>query len=73
MKGIVDRIEVDILVLEVDGEYLELDIGLFPTTIKEGDIVVKEGNKYLILDEETDKRTKEMDGLLDSLFNKYKD
>lgn len=73
MKGIVDRIENGILVLEIDEKYLNLDVNLFPKNIKEGDLVVKDGARYKILIEETKKRNKKMDDLLKSLFDKDKD
>ncbi len=73
MKGIVDRIDNGILILEINKEYLELNVNLFPENIKEGDIVIKDGKRYEILEAETRKRKKEMDNLLESLFKESED
>lgn len=68
MKGIVDRIENNIVVLEVGEEYLNLDLDKFPEDIKEGDLVEYEDDKYIILIDETVNREKKIRSLFDSLL-----
>lgn len=68
MKGIVDRIEKNIVVLEVDEDYINLDLDEFPEEIKEGDLVEYKDGRYIILIEETIDREKEIKLLFDSLF-----
>lgn len=72
MRGIVDRIEGAVIILEVDGSYEEIPLEEFPDEISEGDIVTYD-NGYKILKEETEKRREEMENLLKSLFDKNKD
>ena len=68
MKGIVDRIENNIVVLEVSEDYFNLDLDIFPDKIKEGDLVEYKDNKFVILLEETVNRKEEIKSLFDSLI-----
>ena len=68
MKGIVDRIENNIVVLEVSEDYFNLDLDIFPDKIKEGDLVEYKDNKFVILLEETVNREEEIKSLFDSLI-----
>ena len=68
MKGIVDRIENNIVVLEVDEDYHNLDLDKFPDEIKEGDLVEYKDEKFIILLDETVNREKEIRSLFDSLL-----
>lgn len=72
MRGIVDRIEGAVIVLEINGKYENIPLKKFPKDISEGDIVIYD-NGYKILKEETEKRKKKMEQLLKSLFDKNKD
>lgn len=68
MTGIVDRIVEDIVVLEVEGEMLEFNKTVFPDEIREGDIVRKKGDNFIILKEETEERKKYIDDLFQDLI-----
>lgn len=68
MKGIVDRIENNIVVLEVNEDYINLEIEKFPEGIKEGDLVEYKNNEFIILLEETISREKYIKSLFDSLL-----
>lgn len=70
MKGIVDRIEKDIVVLEVNEDYFNLNLEKFPEMIKEGDLVEYRDGKFIILIDETVNREKEIRSLFDSLLEK---
>lgn len=69
MKGIVDRIEGDYVVLEIGEEIKNIEKKKFPEEIKEGDIVEFRENKFIILREKTESRKKYME----ELFNELKD
>ncbi|HHV27783.1 DUF3006 domain-containing protein [Anaerosalibacter bizertensis] len=69
MKGIVDRIEGDYVVLEIGEEIKNIEKEKFPEDVREGDIVEFRENKYIILREKTEKRKKTME----ELFNKLKE
>lgn len=70
MKGIVDRIEKDVVVIEIEKEIFNFNIDLFPEGIKEGDLVEYEEDKFVILEDETKKREKEIGDLFHSLIEK---
>lgn len=72
MRGIVDRIEGGVIILEIDGKYKDIPLEKFPKDISEGDIVIYD-NGYKILREETNKRKNEMRKLLRSLFDENKE
>lgn len=67
MKGIVDRIEGEYVVLEVNGEMIDIERNLFPKGIKEGDIVELVDNEYVILGDETAMRKEAIENLFDDL------
>lgn len=70
MKGIVDRIENGIVVLEVNHDYFNIDLEKFPREIKEGDLVEYRNDNFNILIDETLTREKEIKTLFDSLLEK---
>lgn len=67
MKGIVDRLEEKIAVIELEsGDMLELSIeGL---ALNEGDVVYIDGEDITVDVEATQSRKKEIDSLFDSLL-----
>lgn len=67
MKGIVDRIEGNYVILEINGEMQSIKKEKFPEEIKEGDIVKFKENKFIILKEETEKRRKSIEELFNDL------
>lgn len=62
MKYAVDKIENDIALLEslVDKNKIEIDIRLLPNNVKERDIVVFDGDKYLLDNKEKEDRLKKL-------------
>lgn len=73
MKGIVDRIVENVVVLEVGGEMVDINRDYFPKELEEGDIVEKRGEKFFILEEETKKRDEYIKKLFDDLVRENKD
>ncbi len=70
MKAIVDRIESDIVSIEVEGKIEERKIWEFPDKLKEGDLLIYKDGRWLIDEKGTSKRKEEMDSLLKSLFER---
>jgi ribosomal protein L21E len=68
MKGIIDRFEGDIAVVDIDGKTKDFPKKIFPKEAKTGDVVVIEGDSVKVLKEETEKRRKEIERLMDELF-----
>lgn len=66
---VVDRIEGNKIIIEIDNEFVELPISLFPSEVSEGDIIEMD---IKINVEETDKRRKETSEKLKNLFNRWK-
>jgi hypothetical protein len=58
-KGIIDRFEGEIVVVEVDGETKDFDKANFPRKAAVGDVVEIEGNMVTVLKNETEKLRKE--------------
>lgn len=69
MKGIVDRIEGDIAIVEVEGEYLDFFLKELPLNISEGDIIELIDGEVKILEEETKNRTEYINDLFNSLID----
>lgn len=70
MKGIVDRIENNFVIVEIDDKYINFDLKDFPSEIKEGDLVKFENGLFTILVDETLNRKREIRKLFDSLLEK---
>ena len=70
MKGIVDRLEGDRVILELEDGNLDFDKELFPENIKEGDIVEYLDNKFVVNEGETMDRKAYIDNMFSSLINK---
>ena len=66
---VVDRIEGNKVIIEIDNEFVELPISLFPSEVSEGDIIEMD---IKINVEETDKKRKETSEKLKNLFNRWK-
>ncbi len=62
---IVDRIENGYAVCEIDGEYVNISTQLISGNLREGSVLAKCGEQYVVSDTDTDKRKK-------SLFEKQK-
>lgn len=70
MKGIVDRIEDGIITLEINNNYFNFSVENFPKEIREGDLIEYNGDKILILEEETKARSEKITNLFNSLLEK---
>jgi hypothetical protein len=68
VKGIIDRFEGDIAVVEIDGEMLDFPKIIFPPTAVAGDVVVINGDNVKILKEETEKLRKEIEDLMNDVW-----
>lgn len=68
LKGIIDRFEQDIAVVEIDGVTQDFQKRFFPAAAKPGDFVEINGNQVTILHEETEQRRKEIEELMDELW-----
>ncbi len=65
----VDRIENDKAVLECEnGDFVCLDLKYLPENIKEGDVFKFEQNSCFLDKDETERRTRKIKTLMDSLF-----
>ena len=72
MKGIVDRLEGDQVVLEIEDGTLSFDMELFPKDVKEGDIVEYLDNRFIINEFETKERKTYIDNIFKSLIDDEK-
>lgn len=71
IKGIVDRIEGNIVVVELeDGSTTDYPKNLFPKSISPGDAVNMTNGKFVIDANKTKKLKKEINDLMDELFEK---
>ncbi|MGK7379788.1 DUF3006 domain-containing protein [Planococcus sp. 1R117A] len=68
IKGIIDRFEGDMAVVEIEGVTQDFKKSLFPETAEPGDFVEIDGNRVTILKDETEKRRKEVEKLIDELW-----
>ncbi|NLW22719.1 MAG: DUF3006 domain-containing protein [Tissierellia bacterium] len=71
MKGIIDRLEGDKVLLEIEDDgVLVFDRELFPNDIKEGDIVYYVKDRFITNKEETGERREYINSLFRSLIEK---
>lgn len=68
IKGIIDRFEEDIAVVEIDGITQDFKKSIFPKSAEPGDFVEIHGDQVTILKDETEKRRKEIEELMDELW-----
>lgn len=68
MKGIIDRFEGKMAVVEIDGRIQDIPRDQLPDKVKEGDVIVEENGAYLIDKEETKRRRKEIEKLTKNLW-----
>ncbi len=69
MRVIIDRFEGDYAVCEKENfEMIDIEIEKLPANVKEGDVLIIDG-KYIKIDTiETEKRRKEIQSLMDELW-----
>ncbi|MCM3005796.1 DUF3006 domain-containing protein [Priestia koreensis] len=68
MRGIVDHLEGEIVVIEVDGQTQDFNRGIFSKEVEVGDVVEITDNRGVVLKDETEKRRAEVQKLMDELF-----
>ncbi|WP_172371530.1 DUF3006 domain-containing protein [Sporosarcina jiandibaonis] len=68
MKGIIDRFEDNWAVVEIDGETKDFERAIFPIDAVAGDVVRIEGNEVTILKDETEQLRKEIEELMDDVW-----
>ncbi len=67
-KGIIDRFEGELAVVEFDDEMKDIPKSKLPKKANVGDVLIFDGDKITISKEETGKLKKEIDDLMDELF-----
>ncbi len=67
-KGIIDRFEGELAVVEFDDEMKDIPKNKLPNKATVGDVLFFDGDKITISKEETGKLKKEIDDLVDELF-----
>ncbi|CAM4026835.1 DUF3006 domain-containing protein [Mesobacillus zeae] len=68
MKGIIDRFEGNIVVVEIDGKTKDFPKDIFPKNAAAGDVVSISGTEVIILNEETKNLRKEIEDLMDDVW-----
>ena len=67
-RGIIDRFESELAVVEFDDKMKDIPKSELPKNAKVGDALIFDGDKITISKEETKKLEKEIDDLMDELF-----
>jgi hypothetical protein len=67
-RGIIDRFEGELAVIEINNITIDVPRSKLPSNVKEGDVLIIENDKYTIDKNETDKRRREIQNLMDKLF-----
>lgn len=68
MRGIIDRFEGDLVVVEIDGETKDFPKKLFPPEAAAGDVVEIGGDKISVKKNETDMLRKEIEDLMKDVW-----
>lgn len=68
MKGIIDRFEGDLVVIEVDGNTQDVPKALVESKVKVNDVVEFVNEKWVVNEEETEKRRKKIKSLMESVW-----
>ncbi|OFI07777.1 hypothetical protein CLOACE_01250 [Clostridium acetireducens DSM 10703] len=68
-RGIIDRFEGDYAVIETNyKQMVNIEISKLPADIKEGDVIVYNGENFVLDKEETKKLKEEIEKLCDDLW-----
>ncbi|ANS51930.1 hypothetical protein BT246_66380 (plasmid) [Bacillus thuringiensis] len=67
-RGIIDRFEGELAVIEINNSTIDVPKSKLPSTAKEGDVLIIEDGTYTIDKNETDKKRREVQNLMDKLF-----
>jgi hypothetical protein len=68
MKGIIDRFEGDLVIVEIKGKTKDFLRAQFPKEAKPGDVVIIEESNITIAKDETDKLRKEIEELMNEVW-----
>ena len=68
IKGIIDRFEEGFAVVEIEGKTKDYPKTIFPKDAQVGDIIYIIGNQVKIDKQETQKRAKEIEDLMNELW-----
>ena len=68
MRGIIDRFEGELVVVEIEGETRDFPKSLFPTEAKPGDVVAIFDNEVIIQKGETEDMQKEIEQLMEDVW-----
>ncbi|MEH7168530.1 DUF3006 domain-containing protein [Priestia megaterium] len=68
IKGIIDRFEEGFAVVEIEGKTKDYPKDIFPKDTEVGDVVYITGNKVTVDKQETKKREKEIQDLMNELW-----
>jgi Protein of unknown function (DUF3006) len=69
MKYIIDRFEGDLAVCEAeDGKMVDIEKSKLPENAEVGDVIVLENGHFRVDKKETDRRRKEIEDLMNELF-----
>ncbi|HDX9612650.1 TPA: DUF3006 domain-containing protein [Bacillus toyonensis] len=67
-RGIIDRFEEALAIIEINNITIDVPRSKLPSNVKEGDVLIIENDTYTIDKNETDKRRREIQNLMDKLF-----
>ena len=68
MRGIVDRLEGDFVIVEIDGEMRDIPLSLFVSNVKDGDVVTFDNGRWSVDVVGTNDRTAKIKKLMDDLW-----
>jgi Protein of unknown function (DUF3006) len=69
MKYIIDRFEGDLAVCEAeDGKMVDIEKSKLPKNAEVGDVIILENGHFRVNKDETDRRRKEIEDLMNELF-----
>ncbi|WP_028392364.1 DUF3006 domain-containing protein [Bacillus cihuensis] len=68
MKGIIDRFEGDLVVVEVDGKTINVPKKLVDSKVKVSDVVELVNEKWMVNEAETEKRRKKIKSIMESVW-----
>lgn len=66
--GVIDRFEDNIVVIETEGTTIDVPKARLPHDAKVGDTVIIDGEDIRVIPEDTKKRKREIDALMNELF-----
>jgi ASC-1-like (ASCH) protein len=67
-RGVIDRFEGDIVVIEIEGRTIDVPMARLPKKAKAGDVIIFDGDNLRLDHADTKKRKAEIDALMDELF-----